>query len=88
MGQRPFMDSGDEEVLAYMIMIEEAESRKMKGTFTLEQCWSPGLRFSLKSCVSSLILSPYHTFKNPACQADLDRKLARRECKSSERYDW
>ena len=36
MGQRPFTDSGDEEVLAYMIMIEEAESRKMKCFFLLE----------------------------------------------------
>ena len=45
------------------------------GTFTLERCWSPDPRFSLNSCVSFLILSPYHAFGNPACRAGLDKKM-------------
>ena len=44
-------------------------------TFTLEQCWSPDLRFSLNSFVLFLILFPYHPFGNPASWASLDNAI-------------
>ena len=44
-------------------------------TFTLEQCWSPDLRFSLNSFVLFLILLPCCPFRNPASWAGLNNAI-------------